>query len=84
MSATILSEQIELGPGDAMHTVAVGRRMSGGGGRAAAAGGAGEIVLTATSPGLKPGKVAIRVSEDEADSPLAVAGADLTAALAFD
>jgi hypothetical protein len=88
MSDLVLSEQIEVGVGDAVETVAVGRNL---GFRDPGIWpgfwpGLAEdnIVVTATSPGLKAATVMIRVSADEADSPLAVAGSDLTATLAFD
>jgi hypothetical protein len=73
MSDALLTSAIEVAAGDAVHTVALGPYR-----------GPMSIVVSASSPGLAPGKVAIPVSSDPADAPLAVAGADLRDELVFE
>jgi hypothetical protein len=73
MSDTLLSAAVEVAEGDGVHTVALGPYR-----------GPMSITVTASSPGLTPGKVSIPVSSDPADAPLEVAGADLQKELIFD
>jgi hypothetical protein len=73
----LLATQIEVGTGDGVQTVAIEK--------AAGISKAGNIVVTATSPGLAMGKVVIPVSADaNTDSVLAVAAASTQLELAFD
>ena len=65
---------VEVAAGDGVHSVAVGPYHHG----------PMSIVLTASSPGLAPGKVSIPVSSDPADGPLEVAGAALQDELVFE
>ena len=73
MSNAALASEVEVAAGDAVETVAL-----------AEYGGAMEIVVTASSPGLKPGRVVIPVSSDPRDAPLAVADDDLRRELKFE
>jgi hypothetical protein len=73
MSSAALASEIEVSSGDAIETVALGEYS-----------GAMQIIVTASSPGLKPGRVAIKVSSDRADAPLEVAGLNLRGQLAFE
>lgn len=78
MSDTLLSSEVEIATGDGVETVALGSWSDDDDDDAM------EIVVSASAPGLKPGKIAIPVSTDESDAPLAVAGADLEAGLVFE
>ena len=73
MSDELLKSGVEVATGDGLRTVALGPYS-----------GPMSIQVTASSPGLAPGRVSIPVSSDPMDAPLEVAGADLQDELIFE
>lgn len=73
MSDELLKSGVDVATGDGLHTVILGPYN-----------GPMSIQVTASSPGLAPGRVSIPVSSNPMDAPLEIAGADLQDELIFE